>query len=61
MDRLVKSRMAEIRKSAAAPKDAKILNALATTQICKECPNLMREVLNEERRVEARLAYGGRF
>jgi hypothetical protein len=34
---------------------------LATTQICKECPNLMREVLNEERRVEARLAYGGRF
>ena len=61
LDRLVKSRMAEIRKSAAAPKDAKILHALATTQITKECPNLMREVLNEERHVDARLAYGGRF
>ncbi len=61
MDRLVKSRMAEIRKSAAAPKDAKILNALATTQISRERPELMRMVLNEERVAEARLAYGGRF
>lgn len=63
MDRLVKSRMAEIRKSAgsAAASSEKILDALATAQICKEHPGLTREVLNEERRVDARLAYGGRF
>jgi len=61
MDRLVKSRMAEIRKSAAAPKDAKILKAQATTQISRERPELMRLVLDEERHAEARLAYGGRF
>ncbi|MFZ3145375.1 hypothetical protein [Methanothrix sp.] len=61
MDKLVKSRMAEIRKSAgsAAASSEKILDALATVQICKEHPGLMREVLNEERRVDARLAYGG--
>ena len=61
LDRLVQSRMGEIRKSAAAPRDEKILNALATTQISKEEPALMREVLNEERHAEARLVYGGRF
>ncbi|WP_333655350.1 hypothetical protein [Methanothrix soehngenii] len=61
MDRLVKSRMAEIRKSAAAPRDEKILKAMATTQISRERPELMRMVLNEERVAEARLAYGGRF
>ncbi|HQE97202.1 MAG TPA: hypothetical protein PKY20_03300 [Methanothrix sp.] len=58
LDRLVKSRMGEIRKSAAAPNE-KILKAMATTQISKERPELMRMVLNEERHVEARLAYGG--
>jgi len=63
MDRLVKSRMGEIRKSAgsAAAANEKILKAQATSAICKEHPGLMREVLNEERRVDARLAYGGRF
>lgn len=60
MDRLVKSRMAEIRKSAAAPNE-KILKAQAVTQISRERPELMRLVLNEERHTEARLAYGGRF
>ena len=59
-DRLVQSRMGEIRKSAAAPNE-KILKAQAVTQISKEEPALMREVLNEERHAEARLAYGGRF
>ena len=59
-DRLVVARMGEIRKSAAAPNE-KILKAQAVTQISKEEPALMREVLNEERHAEARLAYGGRF
>jgi hypothetical protein len=59
LDRLVKSRMGEIRKSAAAPRDEKILKAQATTQISRERPELMRMVLNEERTTEARLAYGG--
>ena len=63
LDRLVKSRMAEIRKSAgsAAASSEKILKAQAATQISKEEPGLMRAVLNEERHVDARLAYGGRF
>ena len=63
MDRLVKSRMAEIRKSAgsAAAPNEKILKAQAVTQISRERPELMRLVLNEERHTEARLAYGGRF
>ncbi|MFZ3133107.1 MAG: hypothetical protein WBH08_03845 [Methanothrix sp.] len=63
LDRLVKSRMAEIRKSAgsAAASSERILEAMATSAICKEEPGLMRAVLNEERHVEARLAYGGRF
>lgn len=62
LDRLVVARMGEIRKSAgsAAPNE-KILKAQAVTQISKEEPALMREVLNEERHAEARLAYGGRF
>ena len=58
LDRLVKSRMGEIRKSA-GPKDEKILKSMATTEICREHPGLMRQVLNEERRQEARLAFGG--
>ncbi len=61
LDRLVVARMGDIRKSAAAPRDEKILKAQAVTQISKEEPALMRAVLDEERHAEARLAYGGRF
>lgn len=46
---LVDERMSTIRKSAAAPKDAKILNALATTQISRERPDLARSVMLKEK------------
>lgn len=59
MDRLVKSRMSTIRKSAAAPRDEKIIKAMAVAETSRENPELTRAVISEERATAARLTYGG--
>lgn len=46
---LVDARAGEIRKSADAPKDQKVLKALALTAITRENPDLARAVIAEER------------
>ena len=58
-DQLVRARMGEISKSADAPRSEKIVKAMATTAISVERPDLMREVIADERRQAAVLSFGG--
>lgn len=48
-NRLVDERINAIRKSAAAPRDAGVLKAIATAEISKERPDLARAILRRER------------
>ncbi len=55
---LVKARMGEIRKSGDAPKDPKVLNALAVAAVTKEHGALAKAVMAEERQAAMRIQTG---
>jgi hypothetical protein len=57
-DALVETRMGEIRKSADAPKDQKVLKALATQAVTKENGKLAQAVLAEQREASMRAQMG---